>query len=144
MLTVSVPAELGAQDVELNGQIRPRTEMRDLGGDDDRVAFTSMRVRAGFLASLERSVNVFVQFQDVRLWGEETSTLADFSADNLDLHQGYLELGFGEDGQITAKVGRQETNLGGQRLVGAVGWTPQGRSFDGVRVTGQHDWGSLE
>ena len=144
MLAMSVPASLAAQDVSVHGQVRPRTELRDLGGNAESVAFTSMRVRAGFLASLERAVNVFVQLQDVRLWGEESSTLGDFSADNLDLHQGYLQLGFGDDGQLTAKVGRQETNLGGQRLVGAVGWTQQGRSFDGVRVTGEHDWGSVD
>lgn len=133
-----------AQEVAVHGQIRPRAEVRDLGGDTESATFTAMRVRAGFLAALERGVNVFVQFQDVRIWGEETSTLADFSADNLDLHQGYVQLGFGEDRWLSTTVGRQETNLGGQRLVGAVGWTPQGRSFDGVRVTGERGWGSVD
>jgi hypothetical protein len=35
---------------------------------------------------------------------------------------------------LTATVGRQETNFGEQRLVGAVGWAQQARSFDGARV----------
>ncbi len=33
------------------------------------------------------------------------------------------------------RLGRQEIVFGGQRLVGAVGWTHQGRSFDAARAT---------
>ena len=32
------------------------------------------------------------------------------------------------------RFGRQEVNFGGQRLVGAVNWAQQARSFDGIRV----------
>ncbi len=143
-LSVGRPDSVHAQQSGVHGQVRPRMEVRDLGGDEDAVAFTSMRVRADFLAALERGVSVFVQLQDVRIWGEETSTLGDFNADNLDLHQGYLRVAFGDDQRLTATVGRQETNLGGQRLVGAVGWTPQARSFDGLRLSSERDWGSLD
>ena len=110
-------------------------ELRDLGGGTDTRIHTEMRVRAALRAALERGVEVFVQMQDVRTWGEETSTVADFSADHLDLHQGYVALRFGGDEQTRLTLGRQETSLGGQRLVGAVDWTPQGRSFDGLRLT---------
>ncbi len=144
-LTLVAPAALVAQEnVTFKGQVRPRIELRDTGGDADAVSFTSMRVRADLAAALDRGVQVFVQMQDVRIWGEEQSTLGDFSADHLDLHQGYLSFGLGEDQRFTAKVGRQETNLGGQRLVGAVGWTPQGRSFDGIRLSNAAKWGSLD
>lgn len=143
MVTI-VPTGIGAQDVSIHGQVRPRSEIRDLGGDSESEAFTSMRVRADFLAAMERGVSVFVQLQDVRIWGEESNTLGDFSADQLDLHQGYVRVAFGDDQRLTATVGRQETNLGGQRLVGAVGWTQQGRSFDGLRLRGDDGWGSVE
>ena len=83
-----VPGGIGAQDLSVHGQVRSRSEVRDLGGDSEREWFTSMRVRADFLAAMERGVSVFVQLQDVRIWGEESSTLGDFSADQLDLHQG--------------------------------------------------------
>lgn len=139
-----IPGQIGAQDVSMHGQVRPRSEIRDLGDDSESEAFTSMRVRADFLAAMERGVSVFVQLQDVRIWGEETNTLSDFSADQLDLHQGYVRVVFGDDQRLAATVGRQETNLGGQRLVGAVGWTQQGRSFDGLRVRSDEGWGSVE
>lgn len=139
-----VPSGIGAQDLSVHGQVRPRSELRDQGGDSEREAFTSMRVRTDFLATMERGVSVFVQLQDVRIWGEESNTLGDFSADQLDLHQGYVRVAFGQDRQLTATIGRQETNLGGQRLVGAVGWTQQGRSFDGLRLSADEEWASVE
>jgi hypothetical protein len=93
-----------------------------------------MRVRANLTAVLDRQVRVFIQVQDVRLFGEEENTLSDFSADNLDLHQGYIEVEAPIEQTLRLRVGREELNLGGQRLVGAVGWTQQGRSFDGARL----------
>ena len=125
--------EDGLEEPTVYGQLRPRLEYRDpvAGGDD---SFTSMRTRLGATAGLARGVQVKVEFQDVRLWGEETSTLADFSADRLDLHQGYVDFGDFAGSGVDMRLGRQEISLGGQRLVGAVGWTQQGRAFDGVRL----------
>lgn len=142
-LSLAVGASpLAAQDVTFSGQVRPRYEFRDpvAGGLDD---FTSMRVRLGIEALVEEGLTVFVQVQDVRIWGEESHPLFDFSADALDLHQGYLRFR-GEDwGWLTTTVGRMETSLGGQRLLGAVDWTQQGQSFDGLRFDvagGRTDW----
>ena len=132
-----------AQEVEIGGQIRPRAEFRDpvgAGGD----GFVSMRVRAQISAKLDRHVGVFIQVQDVRLWGEETSTLADFNADNFDLHQGYLEVRSEGNTWVGARVGRQEVDFGGQRLVGAVDWAQQGRAFDGLRASTHGSWGSVD
>ncbi len=132
-----------AQDITLGGQIRPRYEFRDpVAGEGD--AFTSMRVRAQLSAALDRNVRVFIQVQDVRLWGEETNTLGDFAADGFDLHQGYLEIRRPGAVTLSARVGRQETSFGGQRLVGAVGWAQQGRAFDGVRLGARGTFGTVE
>lgn len=121
-------------DITLGGQIRPRAESRT-PVDGDWSSFTSMRVRAALDARLEGDLRVFVQMQDVRFFGEESNTLSDFRADNLDLHQGFLEFREvpGVGGMLRA--GRQEMAFGEQRLVGAVNWTQQGRSFDGLRYT---------
>ena len=132
-----------AQDVTFGAQVRPRFEYRDPTPLDSR-SFTSMRVRASIEAALPEGVGLFVQFQDVRLWGSESSTLGDFDADNLDLHQGYLQLKAGEDDWFTGRAGRQRTRFGGERLVGWVGWTQQGRSFDGVRLVSEKDWGRVD
>ena len=105
------------------------------------------RARAGLRLGLG-PVSGFVQVQDVRFWGTEVTaaggegTLDDFSAGGFDLHQGY--------GQIDAphglmlRVGRQEVNWHGQRLIGAVGWTHQARSFDAVRLVLDREDASAE
>lgn len=137
LLVAGASLPLHAQDVTFGGQIRPRYEYREPAGNRDD-AFTSMRVRAYIQAALEHNIRLFVQLQDVRFFGEETNTLNDFSADNFDLHQGYIELNHSGDAGFGLRVGRQEVSLGGQRLVGPVGWTQQGRAFDGARV--RYEW----
>ncbi|MFW5947628.1 MAG: alginate export family protein [Gemmatimonadota bacterium] len=123
-----------AQELELNGQVRPRLEIRDPVGEDGTVEFTTMRTRLSLDVAVAPSIAAFVQIQDVRMFGEETSTLADYSADGLDLHQGWVELGDPNAEGWSVRVGRQEAAYGGERLVGAVNWTQQARSFDGARV----------
>jgi hypothetical protein len=144
-LLLLVPTSfVDAQDIKVGGQLRPRGEFRDpyTGGAGDSDAFVSMRARANITASLEKNVTIFLQVQDVRLWGEETNTLGDFNANNFDLHQGYIDIR-SNTGDLFGRVGRQEVNLGGQRLVGAVGWTQQGRSFDGVLFGGSGGFGKV-
>ncbi|MBT4502356.1 MAG: alginate export family protein, partial [Gemmatimonadetes bacterium] len=111
------PTNDSSAELRIGGQVRPRLEFRDpaAGGQDD--SFTSMRVRAQLQTTLERDVSVFVQWQDVRLWGEETNTLGDFSADSFDLHQGYVDFGNVGGRSLSIRLGRQEISLGGQRLV---------------------------
>ncbi len=133
-LTVTEPVTVYAQELTIGGQLRPRYETKDPGSTDGREAFTSMRSRLHVAAEPERGVRVFLQLQDVRVWGEEESTLGDFSAENLDLHQGYAEIDVGAENAARVRVGRQEVRLAGERLVGAVDWTQQGRSFNGVRA----------
>ncbi len=135
LFTFGSPAQAQTPpEITFGGQVRPRLETRT-PVDDSRATFTSMRTRASLSALLEGSVRVFVQVQDVRFFGEESNTLSDFEADNFDLHQGYLELGSVPGIGGTFKVGRQEMAFGEQRLIGAVNWTQQGRSFDGARYT---------
>jgi hypothetical protein len=132
-LLALAPATAQAQQPAWDGQIRPRFETRDLsGGPSD--AFTSMRTRVGLDVLLEQEVSVFIQMQDVRVWGEETHPLFDFEGDAIDLHQAYVRYRSQEFEWLTGTVGRQETRLGGERLVGAVDWAQQGQSFDGVRL----------
>jgi hypothetical protein len=135
-LAVGAPS-LGAQEspkLTFKGQVRPRLENKS-PGDGTWDSFTSMRVRAAIAAELEQGVKIFIQVQDVRLFGEEGSTLGDYNADNFDLHQGYLEMADLPEIGGMLRAGRQEVSLGEQRLVGAVNWAQQGRSFDGVRYS---------
>jgi hypothetical protein len=91
-----------------------------------------MRTRLGFDARFEEGFNLFLQVQDVRYWGEETSN-RDKSADAVDFHQAYLEVeevpGLGG----TFRAGRQEVSLAENRFISAPNWGQAGQSFDGVR-----------
>jgi hypothetical protein len=129
-----------SQDVTVHGQVRPRFEYRDPvapigGGKDD---FTVMRVRAALEVRPNPGLSVFIQMQDVRYWGEETDPSSDYTADHLDLHQGYVRYNNERISWLTATVGRQETALGEERLVGRSDWSAQGRAFDGVRLDAIH------
>jgi len=144
----AAPEKAKQQDTEIrkltfNGQVRPRSEFRD-PAPSGQAMFTSMRARAQVFATLGRDVSVFLQFQDVRLWGEETSTLTDFRADNFDLHQGYAQLQKIGGLPISLRLGRQAISLGGQRLIGATEWMQQGRVFDGVRTTAVFSGGRVD
>lgn len=130
-LCLAAPVAAQAPDLTFAGQVRPRFETRKPvnGGWN---SYTSMRVRAALNAVIDPRVRLFMQLQDVRLWGEEASTLTDYRADNLDLHQGYAEVSDLPWVGGRLRAGRQEIGFGDERLVGRVNWSQQGRSFDGL------------
>ena len=117
------------------GEVRVRFEAVRPSTIDTVDAFTLLRTRLGVDALFGSGTRAFIQVQDSRAFGEESGTL-DGSANTFDLHQGWLELGKRwAPVQVTARVGRQEIVLGSERLVGAVGWSNVGRSFDALRVS---------
>jgi hypothetical protein len=130
--TIELP---GIEKLTIGGQYRLRYEyLRDFDFDDDAGAsndFFGQRVRVDLRLDLNARLAAFAQIQDVRNWGEESSTIDD-SADGLDLHQGWLEVrdvpGIGG----AARLGRQDLSLGAERLIGGLDWANQGRSFDGI------------
>lgn len=140
-----VPAAAQEAAVELGGQVRPRFEFRGVDGFGGDAAWelTSMRTRLHLRAVLPAGVAAFVQIQDVRIWGEELSTV-DASADALDLHQGWIEIGDPTAGAHALRVGRQELAYGEERLVGALDWVQQARAFDGVRYRTRVGAGSVD
>ncbi|MDH4043146.1 MAG: alginate export family protein [Gemmatimonadota bacterium] len=135
---------LAAQElptVKFSGELRLRGEWdgRTVGASDD--AATLSRIRLGARVALNGWLGAFAQLQDARAWGTETNTLTDASADRLDLHQGYAEIGTVD--RVLGRLGRQEIALGDERLVGAVGWANTGQAFDGARMLGRAggvDW----
>jgi len=141
LLVAALPSTLRAQDddeypkVSLDGQFRLRGEGdgRTTGVKPDFA--TLSRIRVGVHADLLQWIRVYAQVQDARAWGDETNTFQDGSADLFDLHQGFASLG--TSSRFTARMGRQEMVLGDERLVGALGWSNLGRSFDGVRLMGE-------
>ncbi len=127
---------------KFHGQERARFELmpeKQFDGGSPGYWQIGNRARIGLQADFGKVASVFVQVQDVRTWGSEYNaandgegTLFDPVANGLDMHQAYGQLNFMYD--IKARVGRQEIAWNGQRLIGAVGWSHQGRSFDAVRI----------
>jgi hypothetical protein len=141
LVAILPPGSLVAQDddeypkISFDGQFRLRAEAdgRTTGTKPDYA--TLSRIRGGVRVGLTDWIRAYVQLQDARAWGSELNTLTDAGADNFDMHQGYAELG--GTGAFNTRLGRQEMILGDERLVGAVGWSNTGRSFDGVRLMGE-------
>jgi hypothetical protein len=143
---VAVPAS--AEDIrwEFTAQVRPRLELRrgyrTLRGAyipvdkyfraEKAVLIFSQRTRLGLRFMHDPKVRAFVELQDVRLWGDELSTLDDSRADNLDVHEGYVDLKPLD--RLTIRVGRQELDYDEGRILGSSDWSQQGRSHDAVRV----------
>ncbi len=123
--------------VKFTGQIRHRFEMnnKDFNSGTDYNSYNLLRTRIGALINPADDIEAFIQLQDSRMFGEETSTLTDGTADAMDLHQAYFKIKDFADLPVDVKIGRMEVVYGPQRLIGAVGWHNIGRSFDGLIFT---------
>ncbi|MFQ5505340.1 MAG: alginate export family protein [Planctomycetota bacterium] len=124
----------GVRSLTLTGELRWRFESRlnyDFNdGAGANPSFVDQRTRIAFDLDIDDDLRAFLQLQDARTFGEESSSL-DRSADGLDLHQGYLDWRNPLDDQSLLRVGRQEISLGDQRLVSSLNWATQARTFDG-------------
>ena len=134
-----------ADRLDITGQIRQRTELsaKDFSSELENPRYTFLRSRLNVGVKANELIRVFVQLQDSRIWGGAGGTIAG-SAPAFDAHQAFFQVEelFGSD--VSAKIGRQEINIGNQRLVGAVGWHNIGRTFDAARFTYNADKYSLD
>lgn len=125
----------------MSGQIRHRSEYsaKDFNADIDNPLFSLLRTRLQVGVNATSDVKAFIQLQDARTWGGGNPALGrgtmDGSAQAFDVHQAYFAVSGMFGTNLAAKIGRQEINIGNQRLVGAVGWHNIGRSFDAARFT---------
>ncbi|MFQ5674730.1 MAG: alginate export family protein [bacterium] len=131
----TLTAQISNVPIKFNGQIRMRSEAdgRDFNNDSDINSYTLLRTRFGAAMQPADDVNVYIQIQDSRAFGLEPNTLANTS--NLDIHQAFFQVNRLWNKNISIKVGRQEMIYGSERILGAVGWSNVGRSFDGVKLT---------
>ena len=126
------PGMAASQEVSVGGQVRPRVEHRTAPVRSS-YELTTMRLRFRVEARPAPPFRILAELQDVRTWADGRSTPGSYTRHDLGLHQGFFDVTLGE--RWSARVGRQEIALGGERLIGAVGWAQQGRSFDAVRTT---------
>jgi hypothetical protein len=135
-LVVLAPCLRAAQSQALFGEVRTRSELDHPSGQSGD-AFTYLRSRLGVRVDPAEGTRIVLQVQDSRVLGTEGSTVASALAmDQIELHQGYLQVGIpSQSTTFSLRAGRQEIGLGNERLVGAVNWSNLGRSFDGARLS---------
>jgi hypothetical protein len=128
----------------LIGQVRTRTEVRDglgnlvLKGAKPAV-FTSQRTRLIFGYKWDR-VTFGASIQDVRVWGQDASSISNADGARLMLHEGWADITlcniadttvkFKAFEQLSLKIGRQELSYDDVRLIGNLDWLQQGRRHD--------------
>lgn len=125
------------------GQFRPRAEFRDgyttlQSKDVESAAFTGQRTRlnVGFTGY---RFKFFVAVQDVRVWGQDASTInrATTAENNgVQLHEAWGEIMLVDTTStiqnLSLKIGRQEISYDDQKVIGALDWLQQARYHDAV------------
>jgi len=130
--------------LSFSGQIRPRTEYRNGVGTlkpktSDPAIFTSQRTRLGFNYRTNRII-LQTSMQDVRVWGQDASTISNADGSKLGMHEAWAELIVSNKTDSTFKnqgpdyfsirIGRQELMYDDSRLLGNLDWLQQGRRHD--------------
>ncbi len=133
------------KQITLGGQIRTRAEYRDPTSYANTIAATRSddlfltRIRLNLKFSVTDDIDVFIQPQDQRQWGEEPAVLYDNKS--LDLHQGFFEARNLFSEPLSVKAGRMELSYGDQRLVSPLDWPNINRAWDGAKVRySPKDW----
>lgn len=145
-------ADTVRQTVTLRGEIRHRFELdRRVRADDDEKKFGDyhlLRSRAQVTYAPASDVEGVIQIQDSRFFGQENGAAGrgtlDANAPALDLHQAYVTVRNLFESGVDLQFGRQELSYGNERLIGSVGWSNTGRSFDGIRGRLAKEWGQLD
>lgn len=128
----------------LTGQLRTRTEVRNglgnlvLKGSKPAV-FTSQRTRLTFGYKWDR-VTFGAAIQDVRVWGQDASSISNADGARLMLHEGWADITLANKADTTIKfravdllsikIGRQELIYDDVRLIGNLDWLQQARRHD--------------
>lgn len=151
LLSCFSTSELLAQ-FSLVGQLRPRAELRDGAGNltvknSTPASFISQRTRLTLGYKWDR-LTFNASLQDVRVWGQDASTISSSDGNKLMLHEGWGELvlankadttiGFRLIDNLSLKIGRQELIYDDSRLIGNLDWLQQGRRFDMALLKAVH------
>src|SRR6185369_17459681 len=82
---------------------------------------------------------IFTAIQDVRVWGQDASTINRTTSDPYDglmIHEAWAEISLVDTGKVvknfTLKIGRQELLYDDSRLLGNLDWLQQARRHDAI------------
>ncbi|MGZ3950699.1 MAG: alginate export family protein [Flavisolibacter sp.] len=135
--------------INLAAQLRTRTELRDGQGSPlpkgaKPSFFTSQRTRLSLGYSAYR-LKLNVTAQDVRVWGQDVSTINRTTTQDLNglmFHEAWAEIRLNDTTiktkTLALKLGRQELVYDDQRLLGNLDWLQQGRRHDAALL--KYEW----
>ncbi len=144
MLLASATTFEAQAQFTLSGQLRTRTELRNGLGNlvtkgSKAAAFTSQRTRLIFGYKWDR-LTFGVSVQDVRVWGQDASSISSADGNRFMLHEAWADLMLANKADTTIKfklfdlmslkIGRQELSYDDVRLIGNLDWLQQGRRHD--------------
>lgn len=152
MMVVVLSCQNLFAQLTISGQLRTRTEFRDGQGnpsvrDTAAAFFTSQRTRLTVDHKSHRLM-FHTALQDVRVWGQDASTLNRITTDTYDglmLHEAWGEVNLADTSSalkdLTLKVGRQELVYDDVRLLGNLDWLQQARRHDAALLKfSAKDW----
>jgi len=144
VLLCSVAGFNAQSQFTLSGQLRTRTEIRDGLGNlvlkgSKAAAFTSQRSRLIFGYKWDR-LTFGVSVQDVRVWGQDASSISNADGNRFMLHEAWADLQLANKADtsikfklfdlMSIKIGRQELSYDDVRLIGNLDWLQQARRHD--------------
>ena len=130
----------------ISGQQRTRSEFRDGLGTlipktNSPSFFTSQRTRLIFNYNTSKVV-FHTSIQDVRVWGQDASTINSADGSKLEVHEAWAEILFSNKRDTSfkhspvdyfaVKIGRQELLYDDSRLLGNLDWLQQARRHDAI------------
>ncbi len=129
VVSATLPQAVNSQNVVIDAEIRPRTEMRDgfkipNAESKDPGFFTSQRTRLG-LTYTSGLLNAQLTLQDARVYGLFANSAPEATTG---LFEGWAELVLVPGG--TLKVGRQQIKYDDSRLFSAPAWSNSGTTHD--------------
>lgn len=134
----------------VSGQVRTRTELRNGQGtpqvnDTSAAVFTSQRTRIN-LGYAGHRFKIFTALQDVRVWGQDASSINRVTSDPNDgfmVHEAWAEISLVDTGKViknfSFKIGRQELVYDDVRLLGNLDWLQQARRHDAALLKFEHN-----
>ncbi|CAD0224611.1 alginate export family protein [Chryseobacterium sp. JV274] len=133
LLFASGIAHAQIDSLKMNMDLRTRGELDNgvktliIKGKSPETTVVS-RARFGMKYYYQK-LEVYVSAQDARTWGETNSVAA--KNQNFTLHEVWVKYPFSE--KFAIKLGRQTLAYDNERLIGALDWAMQGRSFDALK-----------
>jgi len=144
--------------LSLTGQLRTRTEFRDgyatlnTKGSPASI-FTSQRTRLTLAYKWDK-VNFQTSVQDIRLWGQDASTINNADGNRFMVHEAWAEIFVANAAdstfkwkgieKLSFKLGRQALIYDDVRLLGDLDWLQQPRRHDALVIKALHKGWQLD